>query len=100
MALTLVSATPPIPLQQLLLAIIAVGVQLVQPVLNLRMLDLFPRARGSAASVQSCVSIMISAAVFGQLVPLLSGSLVILSAGSCLGAVIAFALWRWARHPV
>jgi MFS transporter, DHA1 family, multidrug resistance protein len=64
------------------------------------MLDLFPRARGSAASVQSCVSIMISAAVFGQLVPLLSGSLVILSAGSCLGAVIAFALWRWARHPV
>jgi MFS transporter, DHA1 family, multidrug resistance protein len=100
MALTLVSATPPIPLQQLLLAIIAVGVQLVQPVLNLRMLDLFPRARGSAASVQSCVSIMISAAVFGQLVPLLSGSLVILSAGSCVGAVIAFALWRWARHPV
>jgi DHA1 family bicyclomycin/chloramphenicol resistance-like MFS transporter len=85
-------------LQQLLLAIIAVGVQLVQPVLNLRMLDLFPRARGSAASVQSCVSIMISAAVFGQLVPLLSGSLLTLSLGSCVGAVIAFGLWRLARH--
>jgi DHA1 family bicyclomycin/chloramphenicol resistance-like MFS transporter len=97
-ALTGLSAAPPIPLQQLLLAIIAVGVQLVQPVLNLRMLDLFPRARGSAASVQSCVSIMISAAVFGQLVPLLSGSLLTLSLGSCVGAVIAFGLWRLARH--
>jgi len=100
LALQSLVAFPPIPLQQALLAIIAVGVQLVSPVLSLRMLDLYPRSRGSAASVQSFISIMISAAVFGELVPVLSGSLRTLAFGSFLAALIAFALWRWARHPV
>ncbi len=92
--------SPPIPLQQLLLATIALGVQLVSPVLSLRMLDLFPRARGSAASVQSFVSILISAFVFGELVPLLNGSLLTLAVGSFVTALLAFGLWRIARHPV
>ena len=91
---------PPIPLQQVLLATIAIGVQLVSPVLSLRMLDLFPRTRGAAASVQSFISILISALVFGQLAPLLSGSLLTLSAGSFIGALIGFGLWRLGRHPV
>ena len=90
----------PIPVQQALLAGIALGVQLVSPVLSLRMLDLFPRARGSAASVQSWVSIMISAAVFGELVPVLSGSLLTLAEGSFVAALVAFGLWRLAQHRV
>ncbi len=89
--------TPPIALQQLLLASIAFGAQLVQPVLSLRMLDLFPRARGAAASVQSFVSILISALVFGQLSPLLSSSLWKLTAGSFVAALLGFGLWRLAR---
>jgi len=91
---------PPIHLQQALLATIAIGVQLVSPVLTLRMLDLFPRARGAAASVQSFVSILISAMVFGQLAPLLSGSLLALAMGSFVTALVAFGLWRLAQHPV
>ncbi len=91
---------PPILMQQILLATIALGVQLVSPVLSLRMLDLFPRARGSAASVQSFVSILISAAVFGELVPLLNGSLLRLAVGSFVAALLAFGLWRCARLPV
>ena len=90
----------PILVQQALLASIALGVQLVSPVLSLRMLDLFPRARGSAASVQSWVSIMISAAVFGELVPVLSGSLLTLAEGSFVAALVAFGLWRLAQHRV
>ena len=93
-------AAPPILLQQALLATIAIGVQLVSPVLSLSMLDLFPRTRGAAASVQSFISILISALVFGQLAPLLSGSLLRLSAGSFIGALIGFGLWRFARHRV
>jgi MFS transporter, DHA1 family, multidrug resistance protein len=89
-------ADPSIHLQQVLLATIALGVQLVSPVLSLRMLDLFPRARGAAASVQSFVSILISALVFGQLSPLLSGSLLRLAVGSFVAALFAFALWRQA----
>ena len=91
---------PPIPLQQGLLASLALGVQLVSPVLSLRMLDLFPRARGSAASVQTFVSIIISAAVFGEVVPLLNHSLLHLAIGSFIAALVAFGLWRFARHPV
>ncbi len=100
LTLLAVFKAPPIPLQQAVLATMALGVQLVSPVLSLRMLDLFPQARGSAASVQSFVSIIISAAVFGELVPMLNGSLLTLAAGSFIAALIAFGLWRFARHTV
>ena len=89
---------PPILVQQLILAIIAFGVQLAGPTLNLRMLDLFPLARGSAASVQSCVSIAMGALVFGFVSPILSGSMLTLAAGSFTAALIAFALWHLAQR--
>jgi DHA1 family bicyclomycin/chloramphenicol resistance-like MFS transporter len=93
-------ASPPLLLQQVLLTVIAVGVQMVGPTLSLRMLDLFPKARGSAASVQSCVSIVISAIVFGALAPLASGSMLTLSEASLCAALIGFALWLAAQHRV
>ena len=98
LALQALVTEPPIYLQQALLASMSLGVQLVSPVLSLRMLDLFPRARGAAASVQSFVQILISAMVFGQLSPLLSGSLLRLAVGSLVAALFAFALWR--RAPL
>ena len=91
---------PPILLQQVALCTIALGVQIASPTLSLRMLDLFPRARGSAASVQSCVSIAISAMVFGFLSPMLSGSMLTLSEGSFCAALTAFALWNLSQHAV
>jgi DHA1 family bicyclomycin/chloramphenicol resistance-like MFS transporter len=93
-----VSSAPPIPLQQATLAVIALGVQIASPTLTLRMLDLFPAARGSAASVQSCVSIAIAAVVFGVLSPILSGSLLTLAEGSFCSALVAFGLWRLSQH--
>jgi len=98
LALQALVTEPPVYLQQALLASMSLGVQLVSPVLSLRMLDLFPRARGAAASVQSFVQILISAMVFGQLSPLLSGSLLRLAVGSLVAALFAFALWR--RAPL
>jgi DHA1 family bicyclomycin/chloramphenicol resistance-like MFS transporter len=91
---------PPLLLQQLLLTGAAIGVQLVSPVVTLRMLDLFPKARGSAASVQSSISIVISAIVFGALAPLASGSMLTLSEASLCAALIGFTLWRAAQHRV
>lgn len=91
---------PPLLLQQFLLTGDAIGVQLVSPVVTLRMLDLFPKARGSAASVQSAVSIVISAIVFGALAPLASGSMLTLSGASLCAALIGFTLWRVAEHRV
>jgi DHA1 family bicyclomycin/chloramphenicol resistance-like MFS transporter len=92
-----VFTAPTVLLQQVLLALIALGAQLAGPTLSLRMLDLFPAARGSAASVQSCVSIAISAAVFGFLSPVLSGSMLTLAAGSFCSALVAFGLWHLAQ---
>lgn len=89
---------PLILAQQLLIAVIAFGAQLASPTLSLRMLDLFPLARGSAASVQSCVSIAITALVFGFISPALSGSMVTLAAGSFLSALLAFGLWSLAQR--
>ena len=89
---------PPLIAQQLIIAIIAFGVQLAGPTLSLRMLDLFPLARGSAASVQSCVSIAISALVFGLIAPILSGSMLSLAEGSFLAALVGFGLWRLSQH--
>ena len=85
---------PPLFIQQVLLAVIAFGAQLAGPTLSLRMLDLFPHARGSAASVQSCVSIAISALVFGFIAPALSDSMLSLAIGSFSAALIGFGLWR------
>jgi DHA1 family bicyclomycin/chloramphenicol resistance-like MFS transporter len=93
-----VFSAPPILLQQMLLAVIAFGAQLASPTLSLRMLDLFPLARGSAASVQSCVSIAISALVFGLISPVLSGSMLTLAEGSFVFALIAFVLWHLAQR--
>jgi MFS transporter, DHA1 family, multidrug resistance protein len=95
-----VFTTPPIFVQQALILVIALGAQLAGPTLSLRMLDLFPHARGSAASVQSCVSIAISALVFGVLSPSLSGSMLSLAAGSFCSALLGFLLFRLALRAL
>jgi MFS transporter, DHA1 family, multidrug resistance protein len=59
----------PIPLQQALLFCCAVGAQFAFPVLTLRMLDLFPAARGTAASAQSFVALLVTAFTLGIISP-------------------------------
>jgi DHA1 family bicyclomycin/chloramphenicol resistance-like MFS transporter len=59
----------PIPLQQALLFCSAIGAQFAFPVLTLRMLDLFPAARGTAASAQSFVALLVTAFTLGFIAP-------------------------------
>jgi DHA1 family bicyclomycin/chloramphenicol resistance-like MFS transporter len=89
----------PIIAQQVLIGIDAVGVQLVMPVLVLRMLDLFPASRGSAASVQSCIMLLIAALQIGVVVPTLAAVLWHLGAGSLGCTLVGCALWRIAHQP-
>jgi len=97
-ALQTLLASPSLFAQQVSLSLIALGAQLAGPTLTLRMLDLFPRSRGSAASVQSCVSIAISTLVFGVLSPILSTSMLTLGSGALCSTLIALILWRLAQH--
>jgi DHA1 family bicyclomycin/chloramphenicol resistance-like MFS transporter len=88
----------PVALQIPLLTISALGMNLVMPVVMLRMLDLFPDARGSAASVQTCVMLLIGAFSIAVLVPLAHGSMPTLALNATCASLIGFLLWRTARR--
>jgi DHA1 family bicyclomycin/chloramphenicol resistance-like MFS transporter len=85
---------PPIFPQQVLIATVAIGVQLTMPIYALRMLDMFPDSRGSAASVQSCVMLGMGALFLGAVVPALSHSLIALSVGCLAAGIVGFLIWR------
>src|SRR5450755_307615 len=87
-----------IVVQEVFIGIDALGVQLVMPILALRMLDLFPASRGSAASVQSCVMLLTGSVCIGVAVPALAGSLLCLAAGSFGATLLAFGLWSSSAH--
>lgn len=92
----------PILMQQLLMFAMAAGAQLVFPILTLEMLDLFPRARGAAASVQSFIALGAGSIVMGIVVPALQSRLrllAILSCGLGLCCWSACRLARRTRHP-
>ena len=55
----------PVIVQQILLFFAGLGAQFAFPVLTLRMLDLFPAARGTAASAQSFVALLVTAFTLG-----------------------------------
>jgi DHA1 family bicyclomycin/chloramphenicol resistance-like MFS transporter len=88
----------PIPVQQLAMAACSIGVQLVFPVLTLRILDMFPANRGSAASVQAFVQLVVGSLLIGVLVPLLHGRLVWLTLGSLLTATGSLLMWTLAAR--
>lgn len=76
-------------------ALMAFGNSLTFPILQLQMLDLFPQMRGSAASVQSFVTLLLDAVIAGLLVPMVSGSVLTFAlASGCLGLISAL-LWTW-----
>lgn len=91
-AAALLPATP-VLLQQALITATATGAQLTMPLYTLRMLDLYPHARGSAASVQSCVMLGTGAIAIGVLVPAVNHSMLGISLASFLCAVTGFLMW-------
>jgi DHA1 family bicyclomycin/chloramphenicol resistance-like MFS transporter len=84
---------PPLVLQQVQFLLQAVGVQCIVPVLTLRMLDLYPGARGSAASVQAFTSLMLTSFAVGVLAPLLGGSMLEVVSGSLGASLLSLGLW-------
>jgi MFS transporter, DHA1 family, multidrug resistance protein len=86
--------SPSIFPQQVLIAVVALGVQLMMPIYALRMLDMFPEVRGAAASVQSCVMLGVGAVFLGAIVPAISHSMTLLSLGSLIASFIGFLIWR------
>jgi DHA1 family bicyclomycin/chloramphenicol resistance-like MFS transporter len=91
--LHLVFGDLPIPLQQGLLFLGAVGAQFAFPVLTLRMLDLFPAARGTAASAQSFVALLVTAFTLGIIAPKVLPHLEWIAWTSLVLATLASSCW-------
>jgi MFS transporter, DHA1 family, multidrug resistance protein len=90
----LVSGNVPIPLSQVLWFFMAFGAQLIYPILTLEMIDMYPKARGAAASVQSFIALGLGAVVMGVVAPLMHGNLGYLSMISLAGSLVAWMTWR------
>jgi DHA1 family bicyclomycin/chloramphenicol resistance-like MFS transporter len=89
---------PPIYLQQLLLAAMGLGLQLMYPVVTLRILDLFPDLRGAAASMQSFLSLLIATVTMGLVAPMLAWSMQRIAWGSLAASAMGWLLWQLAQR--
>jgi DHA1 family bicyclomycin/chloramphenicol resistance-like MFS transporter len=75
-------------------------VALVFPVLTLAILDMYPRQRGSASSLQAFTSLALNAVVAGLLSPLVSGSMATLAVAAALFTLAGWLVWRLERHRI
>jgi len=84
-----------LPWAVLPMSLAAFGVALVFPILTLAILDMYPRQRGSASSLQAFTQLVLNAAVAGVLSPLLSGRGLYLALGMAGFVLLGWLFWRW-----
>jgi DHA1 family bicyclomycin/chloramphenicol resistance-like MFS transporter len=99
-AYALLVDAPTVPWAVLPAAVNAFGVALVFPVLTLAILDMYPRQRGSASSLQAFTSLALNAVVAGLLSPMVSGSMLALAVAAAVFTLAAWLVWRLERHRI
>ncbi len=90
--------TPSVPWAVLPMMLNAFGIALVFPILTLAILDMYPRQRGAASSLQAFTSLVSNAVVAGVLSPWLSRVPLHLALGTAVFAFLGWAFWRWEIH--
>jgi DHA1 family bicyclomycin/chloramphenicol resistance-like MFS transporter len=88
----------PIPVQQALLFVGAIGAQFAFPILTLRMLDLFPASRGTAAATQSFVALVFTAFTLGIVAPKVLPHLSWIAWASLCCSLAAITCWTLSRR--
>ncbi|MCE7032533.1 multidrug effflux MFS transporter [Lysobacter sp. GX 14042] len=86
---------PQVPWAVLPVALNAFGIALVFPVVTLLILDLFPRHRGSASSMQAFTTLVLNSVLAGIVSPWLSHSALWLTAAAATLMVLGWAFWTW-----
>jgi len=76
----------------------AFGIALVFPILTLAILDMYPRQRGMASSLQAFTGLVANALIAGVLSPWLSHRPLQLALGAATFTVLGWAFWRWEVH--
>jgi len=77
------------------MAIDALGIAIVFPILTLAILDMYPRQRGAASSLQSFTSLILQSAVAGAISPLISHDRRWLALVSAAFTLLGFLFWYW-----
>lgn len=92
---SLLVTTPALPWAVLPMMLNAFGIALVFPILTLAILDMYPRQRGSASSLQAFTGLVLHSLIAGVISPLLSGYALWLAGGAALFALLGWLFWRW-----
>jgi DHA1 family bicyclomycin/chloramphenicol resistance-like MFS transporter len=77
------------------MALNALGIALVFPILTLAILDMYPRQRGSASSLQAFTGLVLHTVVAGAISPMLSDDVLQLALGAGLFTLLGWGFWRW-----
>jgi DHA1 family bicyclomycin/chloramphenicol resistance-like MFS transporter len=77
------------------LALNALGIAMVFPILTLAILDMYPRQRGAASSLQSFTSLILQSAVAGAISPLISHDRLHLALTAAGFTLLGFVFWYW-----
>lgn len=91
----LLTDVPKVPWAVLPMMLNAFGIALVFPIVTLAILDMYPRQRGSASSLQAFTGLVLNAVIAGVLSPLISDHALWLIATAIAFLTIAFGFWRW-----
>jgi MFS transporter, DHA1 family, multidrug resistance protein len=97
-AYTLWTDAPQVPWAVIPISLNAFGVALVFPIVTLAILDMYPRQRGSASSLQAFTSLVLNALIAGVLSPLISAHVLWMVIASTVFLSLAWLFWRWERH--
>ena len=91
---------PTAPWAVLPLALTAFGISLVFPILTLKVLDMYPRQRGAASSLQAVVGLSFNTTVAGLVSPLVSHVAWQMALVSACLTLAAWLTWRSYRRNV
>lgn len=89
---------PAVPWAVLPMSLNAFGIALAFPVITLAILDMYPRQRGSASSLQAFFGLLVNAAIAGLLSPLVSGTGLHLALAAAAFMVGGWLFWWWETH--
>ena len=94
-AYSLLVDAPTAPWAVLPISLNAFGIALVFPIATLAILDMYPRQRGSASSLQAFTGLVSNAIIAGALSPLLSHRALHLAIGAACFTLAGWLFWRW-----
>lgn len=93
LGLTLWGPTARLPYVVIGPALIALGVMVVYPTIQIMLLEMYPTQRGAASSVATVLALVLNAVVAGAVAPLITRSLWLMATCGLLMATLALATW-------